>query len=162
MKRAFRPHSVVRNRRQNHGSFVTAIVAALVTWGFAEAADGGAAPATAPAKDYRPPMTKEGWIDLPALLVASDGTRRLGNHRARLNDSRDRGSKVVYFDPDKGDNASADVYWWDGKRIVDSAGRAANPANGKAYGTTPAPRASRPLVAAVWAGPLLPSAESWL
>ena len=94
--------------------------------------------AQAPAADgFRPPMSDDGWLDVRALLVASDGTRRLGNHRARFNDSRDRGSKIVFFDPVKGDNETADVYWWDGKQMVDSAGRAANPTNGKAYGANP-------------------------
>ena len=34
-------------------------------------------------------------------------------------------------------NDAADVYWWDGQRIVDAAGRAVSPANGKVYGTNP-------------------------
>ena len=103
----------------------------------------GAAPqgqnAIQPVNDgsFRPPLSDDGWLDVRALLVASDGSRRLGNHRARFNDSRDRGSKIVFFDPVKGDNETADVYWWDGKQMVDSAGRAANPANGKAYGADP-------------------------
>jgi hypothetical protein len=86
---------------------------------------------------FRLPLSADGWLNLRALLVPSDGSRSLGNHRARFNDSRDRGSKIVFFDPVRGDNETADVYWWDGKRIVDSSGRAANPANGKAYGTDP-------------------------
>jgi len=94
--------------------------------------------AAAQGKDAtRAPLTADGWLDLRALLVASDGTRSLGNHRARTNDTRDRGSKIVFFDPAKGDNATAEVYWWDGKQLVDSAGKAANPKNGKAYGASP-------------------------
>lgn len=82
-------------------------------------------------------LTEDGWLDLQSLLVASDGSRSLGNHRARLNESRDRGSKIVFFDPAAGDNGAADVYWWDGRRIVDSVGRSANPENGQAYGVDP-------------------------
>jgi len=87
--------------------------------------------------DFAYPRTDDGWLDSHSLLVASDGSRSLGNHRARLNDSRDRGSKIVFFDPVAGDNGSADVYWWDGRRMVDSAGRAANPDNGEEYGADP-------------------------
>ena len=43
------------------------------------------------AKGFCMPLSDDGWLDLGALLVASDGSRRLGNHRARFNDSRDRG-----------------------------------------------------------------------
>ncbi len=87
--------------------------------------------------DFRYPLTDDGWLDLHSLLVASDGSRSLGNHRARFNDSRDHGSKIVFFDPVAGDNDSADVYWWDGRRIVDLAGKAANPGNGEVYGVDP-------------------------
>ncbi|MBN2475279.1 MAG: hypothetical protein JXB62_11760 [Pirellulales bacterium] len=87
--------------------------------------------------DFRLPLSDDGWFDLHSLLVASDGSRSLGNHRARFNDSRDHGSKIVFFDPVAGDNDTADVYWWDGRRIVDSAGRPANPENGEAYGIDP-------------------------
>lgn len=87
--------------------------------------------------DPRLPLADDGWLDLHALLVASDGSRILGNHRARFNDSRDRGSKIIFFDSLAGENDSADVYWWDGQRIVDSAGRSANPDNGEAYGADP-------------------------
>ena len=87
--------------------------------------------------DFQLPRSDDGWLDLQSLLVASDGSRSLGNHRARFNDSRDRGSKILFFDPIQGDNQTADVYWWDGRQIVDSAGRAANPDNGKPYGVDP-------------------------
>ena len=83
--------------------------------------------------DFRYARDDDGWLDLQSLLVASDGTRSLGNHRARFNDARDRGSKIVFFDPVAGDNDSAGVYWWDRQRIVDAAGRAANPENGEVY-----------------------------
>ena len=108
------------------------IVAAAVTLALAAEAVHSQA-----SKEYHPPTTSDGWLDLRALLVASDGSRKLGNHRARFNDTRDLGSKIVFFDPDRGDNETADVYWWDGKQIVDSAGQAANPKNGKAYGVNP-------------------------
>jgi hypothetical protein len=87
-----------------------------------------------PDADWQPPMTDDGWLDLTALLAPSDGSRAPGG-QAR-NDSRDRGSKLAYFDPAKGDNATGEVYWWDGKRIIDSSGREANAA-GTAYGHNP-------------------------
>jgi hypothetical protein len=126
--------------------FVTAVAVAVSAGGLGPtgASDGGPAAAAAPSIASSPttaeapmPMTQDGWLDLRALLVASDGSRGLGNHRARFNDSRDRGTKIVFFDPARGDNDTAGVYWWDGRRIVDSGGRAANPKNGKAYGTDP-------------------------
>ncbi|MGB2824655.1 MAG: hypothetical protein WBF17_27015, partial [Phycisphaerae bacterium] len=133
--------------------FVTAVaVVLLANWGLVGASDsGGAARSARPAgasrgggvagaakgRGFRLPMNRGGWADLRTLLVPSDGSRRLGNHRARFNDSRDRGSKIVFLDPVKGDNETAEVYWWDGRRIVDSAGRAANPRSGKAYGVNP-------------------------
>ena len=82
------------------------------------------------------PRTEDGWTDLPKLLVPSDGSRSLGNPRAALNDTRDQGSKIVFFDPETGDDESAEVYWWDGRRIVDSSGSPSN-AVGQAYGTNP-------------------------
>lgn len=82
------------------------------------------------------PRTDEGWTDLPKLLVPSDGSRSLGDTKADSNDSRDQGSKIIFFDPRRGDDESAEVYWWDGQRIVDSSGSATNAA-GKAYGTNP-------------------------
>ncbi len=87
--------------------------------------------------ESHPRFTDDGWLDLRALLVPSDGSRSLGNHRARFNDSRDHGSKIVFFDPIHGDNATAEVYWWNGERLVDSAGQVASSINGKAYGTNP-------------------------
>ena len=104
---------------------------------FCSTSQGAAAPQADAEADFHYPMTDDGWLDLHALLVGSDGTRSLGNHRARFNDTRDHGSKIVFFDSVAGDNDSADVYWWDGGRIVDSAGRATNPDNGEAYGIDP-------------------------
>jgi len=83
---------------------------------------------------WRPPMTGDGWLDVTALLVPSDGSRLPGGQRRK--DTRDQGSKLLFFDPGKGDNATGEVYWWDGKRIVDSSGNAANAA-GEAYGDNP-------------------------
>jgi hypothetical protein len=79
----------------------------------------------------------DGWTDLLAFLVRSDGTRSLGTTTWHVfNSTRDKGSKIVYFNNASGDNAAGQVYWWDGSRIIDSAGNAANPA-GQAYGTDP-------------------------
>jgi hypothetical protein len=76
------------------------------------------------------------WTNLRDLLVTSDGSRSLGDNSKKFNDTRDQGSKIVYFDPENGDNDTAQVYWWDGKRIVDSSGSATND-DGEAYGTDP-------------------------
>ncbi len=76
-----------------------------------------------------------GWTNLTELLVISDGSHSLGEFRKGSNDSRDQGSKIVYIDVIRGDNAAGEVYWWDGKRLVDSSGRAAD--DGRQYGTDP-------------------------
>ena len=86
--------------------------------------------------EFPMPRTEEGWTDLPRLLVPSDGSRSLGNRKADFNDTRDQGSKIVFFDPKKGDNETAEVYWWDGERILDSSGSPTG-AGGKVYGTNP-------------------------
>ncbi len=114
--------------------------------GRASAADTGpgSAAAVKEADDWRPPMTADGWLDMKALLVPSDGSRLPGGQRR--NDTRDRGSKLVFFDPGKGDNVTGEIYWWDGKRIVDSSGNAANAA-GELMATIrscPMKRRSRP------------------
>ncbi len=77
-----------------------------------------------------------GWTDPRRGLVASDGSRSLGNWKGAGNRSRDWGSKIVFFDPSVGDNHAADVYWWDGTRIIDSRGRAEDE-QGRAYGDDP-------------------------
>jgi hypothetical protein len=81
-------------------------------------------------------MTDDGWLDLRALLVPSDGSRSLGGDTRKSRDDRDRGSMLAFFDPQKGDNSSGELYWWDGKRIVDSSGSPVNAA-GTAYGDNP-------------------------
>lgn len=53
-------------------------------------------------------MTDEGWLDLMALLVPSDRSRVPGDETR--NDTRDRGSKLVFFDPATGDNATAPIW----------------------------------------------------
>ncbi len=97
-------------------------------------ADSNSAAATEASNDWQPPMNDDGWLDLTALLVPSDGSRLPGGQRR--NDTRDRGSKIVFFDADTGDNTTGEFYWWDGKRIVDSSGNAASAA-GTAYGDDP-------------------------
>ena len=74
-------------------------------------------------------MEQTAWTDLIDFLVVSDGTRALG-------ETRDQGSKIVYFDAVDGNNARGQAYWWDGERIVDSDGNAAD-GDGQAYGTDP-------------------------
>ena len=88
-----------------------------------------------PPQVYLPTQNVEGWTDMPLLLVPSDGTRSLGAD-AVFNGTRDQGSKVVYFDTDLGNNDTAEVYWWNGTHIIDSAGNTAN-ADGEEYGTDP-------------------------
>src|SRR5688572_15712166 len=63
-----------------------------------------------------PTAEPTGWFDPRPLLVRSNGTHRLGGEE-RENTTRDPGSKLVYFDEKRGNNATAEVYWWDGHRI---------------------------------------------
>src|SRR5690606_19412279 len=77
-----------------------------------------------------------GWLVARTLLVASDGTRSLGDADSPVNTTRDRGSKIVFFDPRVGNNETAEVYWWNGREIVDARGRPANDA-GARYGDDP-------------------------
>lgn len=77
------------------------------------------------------------WTDLSQYLVVSDGSYSLGDTSKSFNDTRDQGSKIVYFNSTAGDNDSADVYWWDGAQLVDSQGSATNPENDQPYGTDP-------------------------
>jgi hypothetical protein len=96
-------------------------------------------PSDAPqAVDTAPPspVADSYALDPLSLLVKSDGTRSLGDPSQPLNDTRDQGSKIVYVDLVKGDNTSAEVYWWDGSQIVDSKGQPKNAA-GLAYGKDP-------------------------
>src|SRR5690606_38831086 len=79
---------------------------------------------------------EDGWLAARDLLVASDGTRALGDADSVVNDERDSGSKIVFFDPKLGNNETAEVYWWNGREIVDSRGRPANDA-GERYGADP-------------------------
>ncbi|MBD3239432.1 MAG: hypothetical protein GF331_02520, partial [Chitinivibrionales bacterium] len=81
-------------------------------------------------------FAQEGWTELTDFLVVSDGTHSLGDTDADFNETRDQGSKIVFFDRQRGDNAAAEVYWWDGHRIVDSSGSPTN-ADGTAYGANP-------------------------
>lgn len=82
-------------------------------------------------------QTSDGWTDPRDLIVVSDGSRSLGNPALAFNSTRDQGSKIVYFDTATGDNVTADVYWWNGTELVDSAGNTANPDNDEIYGTDP-------------------------
>ncbi len=109
--------------------FVTAI---LLACGLAALFHG--LPSVSAADDWQAPMTDDGWLDLTALLVESDGSRAPGGERRGA--ARDAGSKIVFFDPSKGDNTAGEIYWWDGKRIVDSSGSAAD-SSGAAYGDNP-------------------------
>jgi len=80
------------------------------------------------------------WTDVRQWLVPSDGSHSLGawgGSDAQENTTRDTGSKLLYFDTEAGDNAGAQVYWWDGKAIVDSDGNDADPATGETYGADP-------------------------
>jgi len=76
------------------------------------------------------------WTDLSQFLVTSDGSHSLGDPNAVFNDTRDEGSKIVYFNAQSGDNEIAEVYWWDGTRLVDSTGSAVD-TDGNEYGTDP-------------------------
>lgn len=89
-----------------------------------------------PALEVRAAPVTTGWTDLMSYIVPSDGTRSLGNYNSVFNTTRDTGSKIVYFDVAAGDNTTAQVYWWNGSAIVDSAGSATN-GSGLAYGANP-------------------------
>jgi hypothetical protein len=83
------------------------------------------------------PPNFTGWTDLQGqYLVASDGSRSLGDPSASFNSTRDQGSKIVYFNSENGNNTDAEVYWWDGENIIDSDGNTTN-SDGYAYGTDP-------------------------
>lgn len=83
-----------------------------------------------------PACAESPWTNLTDFLVVSDGSHVPAGEKRARSVPRDRGSQIVFFDIKKGDNASGEIYWWDGKRIVDSFGSATN-AEGKAYGTDP-------------------------
>ncbi len=82
-------------------------------------------------------VEEAGWTDLTQFLVPSDGTHSLGDPSLEFNNTRDQGSKIVYFDVVSGDNDTAAVYWWDGQNLVDSDGSTTNPDNDESYGTDP-------------------------
>ncbi|MFO7956560.1 MAG: hypothetical protein R6X33_05630 [Candidatus Brocadiia bacterium] len=86
--------------------------------------------------EFQMPRTEDGWTELTEFLVPSDGSRSLGDPNLEFNDTRDPGSKIVFFDAERGDNATGELYWWDGDRIVDSTGSPTND-EGEAYGTNP-------------------------
>jgi len=77
----------------------------------------------------------DGWTDLHQFLVPSDGSRVLSGSN-NSDEGRDSGSMILFFDPENGDKTTAEIYWWDGSRIVDSLG---NPADkeGREYGVDP-------------------------
>lgn len=87
------------------------------------------------AQSWLPAKTQDGWSVLTGYLVPSDGSRSLGVIM-NFNDERDTGSKILFFDPEAGDNQSAQVYWWNGTHIIDSAGNTQND-EGEIYGTNP-------------------------
>jgi len=80
-------------------------------------------------------ITSGNWTDPRDFLAISDGTHSLGDLGLPFNNTRDQGSKIVFFDSQNGNNDTADYYWWDGNQIVDSNGSTTNPDNGLAYGT---------------------------
>jgi len=53
-----------------------------------------------------------------------------------LRNMQQPGSRLHYISAASGTDATADIYFWDGSRIIDSSGQPANPA-GQAYGTDP-------------------------
>ncbi len=82
-------------------------------------------------------FAKPGATDIRQFLAVSDGSYGLGDTSLVFNNTRDQGSKIVYFDVTTGNNDTAEVYWWNGTNIIDSNGRVANPANSEIYGTDP-------------------------
>jgi hypothetical protein len=84
------------------------------------------------------PPDLTGWVDIKDFLVESGGNYQysLGDTSLAFNDTRDTGSKIVYFDTTAGNNTTGEAYWWDGEYIVDSTG-SRNASNGDLYGTDP-------------------------
>ncbi|MGL1903745.1 MAG: hypothetical protein OCC49_16530 [Fibrobacterales bacterium] len=80
--------------------------------------------------------TPDGFTDLTQFLVPSEGSYALGNSMAKFNDTRDSGTKIVFFDRENGDNPSAGAYWWNGTQIVDSVGSPVD-SEGREYGNDP-------------------------
>ena len=101
------------------------------------------------------PIITNGWTDfVSSYLVSSDGTYSLGDPSRMPNSTRDKGSKIAYFDVATGNNQTAEVYWFRGGKIVDSKGRASN-SEGALYGTDPLQpnlRAIKPFKAMLSAG----------
>jgi len=80
---------------------------------------------------------KPGATNIRQFLNVSDGSYSLGDTSLLFNNTRDQGSKIVYFDTETGNNDTAEVYWWNGTNIVDSSGSITNPDNDEVYGTDP-------------------------
>ncbi|SMF52231.1 hypothetical protein SAMN02745866_03326 [Alteromonadaceae bacterium Bs31] len=78
---------------------------------------------------------RTGWTDFKKLLVASDGSLSLGDPNG-VNETRDTGSKIVFFNAAQGNNEQAEVYWWNGENIIDATGSSTN-SNGDEYGVNP-------------------------
>jgi hypothetical protein len=91
--------------------------------------DANAAPATGDAASPSPCGSPDvgGWTTfVPSKLDAN----------VPLMDRSQPGSRIHYISVETGDDATASVYFWDGARIVDAAGRPADDA-GNAYGVDP-------------------------
>ncbi len=67
-------------------------------------------------------LSAAGFTYLTQFLVPSEGSYSLGNNMDKFNDTRDSGTKIVYFDRLEGDNASAGAYWWNTRMVYDPIG----------------------------------------
>lgn len=94
-------------------------------------------PTPGPVDPQPEPPKPVGFTNLvEKYLVASDGTFSLGNPNDPVNATRDKGSKIVYFDVTATDNTTGEAYWFHNGKIVDTKGSATNE-QGLAYGTDP-------------------------
>ena len=96
-----------------------------------------------------PNVTGAGGTPVPAASPSSTnvcGVTDLGGWTIPTPSARDAyvplrglqqpGSRLYYISGTTGSDATGDIYFWDGGRIIDSAGKAAD-SNGRAYGTDP-------------------------
>lgn len=123
----------------------TAIIAALLIAGCTDSSGpkppvdppGPVEPTPTPVEPQPEPPKPVGFTNIvEKFMVQSDGTFSLGNPNDPVNATRDKGSKIVYFDVTTPDNTTGEAYWYHNGKIVDTKGSATNE-QGLAYGTDP-------------------------
>lgn len=94
-----------------------------------------AAPVSPPTADPSP----QGTVDVgcgPDIGGWTNPVPSRADTNVAFRDVRQPGSRIYYIDSRRGSDQTGEIYFWDGARIVDSAGRATD-ASGTAYGTDP-------------------------